>query len=587
MKKTLSFRFSFLAFTSLLSIISIFLEHIDNPGTGLFILVQAVDVLLVALICAELLVAYRNTTIKKAFIRVNLGKVLVTLAYILLLATSKVLVFSGSSATRFIPSSLVIILRNSFLFTKLLTRLKRFTTLLKRAAAHPSQYIVYSFVIVILVGTAAFMVPFTRAGGKGFGFVDSLFTSTSAVCVTGLSVIDVSAVMTRFGQIILLVLIQIGGLGIMILSYFAMFSIRRSLSIEDKYMLSYLLSEGDMARLGKSVGRIIAITFSAELIGAVLLFFAFDGIYQHPGERVFSAVFHSVSAFCNAGFSLFPTSLEGFSGNIAANLTVCGLIICGAVGFSAMSDLLGFGAGLFSRRRRRVLAGRVTRAAVRFSETTKVVLRWTLFLIISGMFMVFAFEFAGSFRGMSTGQKIMAAFFQSVTLRTAGFNTVPIPAVGLPVLMVMIIFMFIGGASGGTAGGVKINTVAVIRNYIASKIRGNRDTLVAQKYTLYEETVRKAFLLFFFGICAILVGTTLLSVWEKFPLEDILFEVVSAFGTVGLSRGITADIHTASRFVLIVLMFMGRVGMLTVFTALSRRRYADSMKRPAIDIMIG
>ena len=574
--------FQFLLITTLLSAASIILEQFKlNSLTIIFSM--SVDLALIAVLFLELIRAYRKSRLKSIFFRVNSLKIIFLILFIPLAVYGKVLFLSGSRLGRYLPPAALIVLRNIIILAILAARMRAFGKVLKRAAASPSRYIVLSFAVVIAIGTVVFLLPISRSGGGGLNFMQSFFTATSAVCVTGLSVIDVSAELSAFGQGALLALIQVGGLGIMILSFFAVFSIARRLSVENKYMLSYLLSEDDMAMLGSAVTKIIIITFSAELIGTALLFISFRDICSNVQDRIFFAVFHSVSAFCNAGFSLFSDSLEGFSGNILANLTVCGLIIAGALGFSALSELFssmkivkskGFGSVLKRKKER-------------FSPNSRLVFNWTFFLIFSGFLLIFIFEFSSSFLGRGTGEKLLASLFQSVTLRTAGFNTVPIGTLSVPLVLLMMAYMFIGGASGGTAGGIKINTAAVLKSYVVSRLAGSGTTRYSSKLSIPERTARDAFLLFLFGIIAIFCGTIIIAAVEDFQLTDILFEAVSAFATVGLSRGITADTGTISRIVLILLMFLGRVGPLTIFAAASRPVEDKRIELPAAEILVG
>ncbi len=574
-------RFSFLFWTSLFSVVSIVLEQLQEHSVFLFLTVQAADFLIALALVLELVVIYRKTLLKKVFFRVNLLKIVFTAVFLLFFIYSKLADYGSQGFARIFPPSILVIVRNGFLLVKLITRLRKFTETLKKAVAHPSQYIAFSFLLVILVGTLLLLLPFSGENG-GLSFVEGLFTSVSAVCVTGLSVIDVSQVLSRFGQIVLLLLIQIGGLGIMILSFFAMFSIRRKISIEDKYMLSYLLSEDDMEMLGNAVKRIIFITFTAEFIGGVFLFLSFRDTYPHVSERLFSAVFHAVSAFCNAGFSLFSSSFEGFSANIAVNLTVMGLIVIGALGFSNVYEIM-----TIIKKKREKRNRLLSRGGKTLSLTAGIIIRWSLVLVFSGMIIIFLLEFTGSMSGLSTGKKFLTALFQSITLRTAGFNTIPISSLGLSTIIFMMMFMFIGGASGGTAGGAKINTFVVLKSFLVSRLKGRSRTLLCKNTCLDEETVQKAFLLVFFGIGLIFTASLLMSIWEPFRFEDILFEVVSAFGTVGLSRGITADINVLSRIIIIILMFTGRVGPLTVFAAVSRDKNREHLAYPSIDFMVG
>ncbi len=419
------------------------------------------------------------------------------------------------------------------------------------------------------------MLPFAVRGGSGLSPIDALFTATSAVCVTGLIVVDTAAAFSVWGRVILLLLIQIGGLGIMILSYFALFSARQRISLEEKLLLSYLLSEKNMNQLAGRVRSIIFATFLIEGLGALLLFPYFLESRGGGAEAFFYALFHAVSAFCNAGFALFSDSLEGMRGSLVVNFTVAGLIIFGGLGFSVLSESC-------SRLRERVKGSQMK---IPLSLNTQIVLIGTGILLLLGTLLFYGLEHDGVLAELPTGTQYLAAFFQSVTLRTAGFNTVAIGSLAGGSLLVMMLFMFIGAAQGSTAGGIKINTVAVIAAYVKSVLTGRRD-VVLSKYSVDLRQVQKAFLVFLFALSTIFLGVCLLSFFEEESLEKLLFEAVSAFGTVGLSTGITKALSSAGKAVIIVLMFFGRLGPLTILSAAAKSKKRAAVSYPRGDISL-
>ncbi|MFP4490718.1 MAG: TrkH family potassium uptake protein [Spirochaetaceae bacterium] len=488
--------------------------------------------------------------------------------------------------------------------TLLFPRRHRVSSLFEGFALKPAQTILLSFFLVIIAGTLLLMLPFSTADTGGLSFIDALFTSTSAVCVTGLIVVDTATVFSIWGKITVLLLIQIGGLGIMILSYFAVFSTRQRISLEEKMLLSYMLSEENMNSLSKRVRSIIYATFAIEAAGALLLLPSFLEARGEVGESIFFSIFHAVSAFCNAGFALFTDSFEGMSGNAAVNGTLALLIILGGISFAVIIEVT----TAFRGRLRKVLralrlrlpngkigienrgaakksAGDLPQKPAGLSLNSKVVLAGTAILLLLGMFLFYGGEHGGVLAELSTAEQYLAAFFQSVTLRTAGFNTVPIGSLAAGTITIMMVFMFVGAAQGSTAGGIKINSAAVILSYVKAVLAG-RDDVVLLRYSISSEQIKKAFLVLLFGIISIGVGTTVLSFSEQQNYVDILFEAVSAFGTVGLSRGITSSLTWTGKTVIVILMFLGRLGPLTILAAAAKPPGGVSISYPRGDISI-
>jgi len=398
-------------------------------------------------------------------------------------------------------------------------------------------------------------------------------------------VVDTATAFSTVGHIVILLLIQIGGLGIMILSFFMAFILRRSLSIEDKFLIAYMTSEKDMRNLGRSITAILYITLSIEAVGAVLLLLGFAPALGFNLQTAFTAVFHAVSAFCNAGFSLFSDSLEGFSSNTLVNLVVCALIIAGGLSFVVIVDLRDRGAErlrrLFGKR------GGGSRVLARsFSLNTRVVLAGTAILLGLGTLLIYAFEHRHVLAGYDLKTQYLSAFFQSVTLRTAGFNTVPFGGLRNPTYLLMMVFMFIGAASGSTAGGVKINSIALFLGYVRSLLR-DRQEVTLFSYSLAKDLVLRALLILLFGLLSVLAGMLILSLSEDAPFVKICFETVSAFGTVGLSAGITSELSNVGKCVIIVLMFVGRVGPLTLLAGAAQRARKVQVRYPVGDILIG
>ncbi|MFO7850182.1 MAG: potassium transporter TrkG [Spirochaetia bacterium] len=494
----------------------------------------------------------------------------------------------------------------------LLLRWGRVPYLFEGFTLKPAQTILISFLFVIFTGTLLLMLPFSTIEAGGLSFIDALFTSTSAVCVTGLIVVDTATVYSIWGRVILLLLIQAGGLGIMILSYFAIFSARQRISLEEKLLLSYMLSEKNMNSLSTRVRSIIYATFAIEAAGALLLLPAFMENRDSLGESLFFSLFHAVSAFCNAGFALFTDSFEGMSGNVGVNFTVTLLIILGGISFAVIIEVTAalrdrlkkalrtVGVVLPGNRHKteepssprrpagrtsRLPAGESSRRPARLSLNSMVVLAGTGILLLFGMLLFYGGEHGGVLAELPTGEQYLAAFFQSVTLRTAGFNTVPIGSLTMGTLTILMVFMFIGAAQGSTAGGIKINTAAVIFSYVKS-VLSEKNEVVLLRYSISSEQVKKAFLVLLFGIASITMGSVILSFSEHQNYSDILFEAVSAFGTVGLSRGITSSLSWTGKSVIVVLMFLGRLGPLTILAAATKPASGVSISYPRGNISI-
>jgi trk system potassium uptake protein TrkH len=475
---------------------------------------------------------------------------------------------------------------------KVFTRIRKLSSFISSVITQPAQTIVLSFVLVIAVGTLVLMMPFVTNDGAGLAFVEALFTATSAVCVTGLIVVDTATVLTVGGQIVVLVLIQIGGLGIMILSFFTIYVFRRSVSVENKLLISYMLSEKNLNSLAGALKRIIGITFAIELAGAVLLLPLFADEAGSLGEGLFFAVFHAVSAFCNAGFALFSDSLVGFANRPAINAVIAALIIAGGLSFAVVSDALGAVGHTLREWGRRiedlVRRRRYPRPNARYtlSVNSRAVLLTSGSLLLAGLILFYAIEHGRSLSDQPTGTQYLVSAFQSVTLRTAGFNTVDLGGLANTSYLAMMAIMFIGGASGSTAGGIKVNTVAVIVGYLRSLRRGEEQTVLF-KHSIPAGQVATAFTVLVFGVVAVCLAAAVLALTEPFALVDILFESVSAFATVGLSTGITGGLSIAGRLVIIGLMFIGRLGPLTLFSALSARARKTGVLYPSADLSVG
>ncbi len=513
-------------------------------------------------------------------LRARLPNLLFLLGFTALFAYNKVLHFSRQEAGYGTLQAGLLIVRNAFLLLKVFSRVRRLAAFVRGLTAQPARTVLLSFVLVILVGTLLLMIGLATPDGRGLPLIDALFTSTSAVCVTGLVVVDTATAYTFYGKLVLLGLIQVGGLGIMVLSFFVAFVTRRALSVEDRFLLSYMTNEHDLSNLGRSVLGIVITTLLIEAFGAVLLFAGFRPLLGGGPATAFTAVFHAVSAFCNAGFSLFSDSLEGFRADPFVNVVICLLIIGGGLSFAVIFDLR-------DRLRERLrLPGAPTGHRRPLGVNTRTVLAGTALLLVAGTFLVYLSEHGGVLRPLDTGTQYLAAFFQSVTARTAGFNTIPFGGLRTSTYLILMCLMFVGGASGSTAGGVKINALSVIVVHVRAVLR-DREQATLFGHSVSRDLVLRAFLILLFAIFAVVAGILVLSATESAPFVHLCFEAVSAFATVGLSAGVTPGLSIVGKLVLIVLMFVGRVGPLTILVAAIRGARKVEIGYPTADILVG
>jgi trk system potassium uptake protein len=407
--------------------------------------------------------------------------------------------------------------------------------------------LVYGFAGIIAIGTILLMLPISSRSGLWTPFVDSLFTATSAVCVTGLVVVDTLDHWNFFGQLVILILIQIGGLGFMTVATVLLMAARRRIGLRQRMLISESAGISVFGGIVRLTRNIAYFTLIAEAVGAAIFFTRFSTQYGWQ-TGLWKSIFQSIAAFNNAGFDLFGgfRSLTGYQSDYLVLLTTAGLIILGGISFLSLANI--------SR----------ARGLHHSSVDTKIVLLVTGILLFLGTAAVLLTEFNSpeTLGALPWPLKILNAFFQSTTSRTAGFNSVNIGAMAADTLFFVMILMFIGGASGSTAGGIKVNTAGLIMATIWNTIRG-KEFPGAFDREFTAQQVYRAMTLLILSLLVIAVAVLILSVTEKFSFIRILFESVSAFGTVGLSTGITPDLSTIGRLIIIAVMFIGRIGPLT------------------------
>lgn len=421
----------------------------------------------------------------------------------------------------------------------------------------PPQILLMGFVGLILIGTILLMLPIASTTGASLSFVDALFMSTSATCVTGLTVVDTGNYFSLFGQIVLILLIQIGGLGVMTMTtLFAVISGRR-IQLRSRLLTQESLSKLTMGGVVRLVKIIVYTTLGIECLGAVLLSLSLYPDYGFYG--IYLGLWHSISAFCNAGFDIMGgQTIFHYHTNAFFCLTICALIILGGIGYSVMMEV-------YTKRHWHS-----------WSLHTKIVLSTTLLLLIVGTLMCFLTEFTARDLSWSEGlQHLLDSFFLATTARTAGYTLQNIGALHESTLFLVIILMFIGASPGSTAGGVKTTTVAIIYATIKSIIVGDNKVVLFKRRIEYDLII-KALSVFVLASLAIAVVTMSLCLLENLPFMNILFEVTSAFATVGLSTGITESLSNYSKIALIVMMLLGRLGVLTFLMALTLRRHKDT-----------
>jgi trk system potassium uptake protein TrkH len=451
----------------------------------------------------------------------------------------------------------------------------------------PIRLLLVSFLALIGLGALALKLPWATPQGLPIGWVDALFTATSAACVTGLAVRDTGSGFTGFGQGVILVLIQLGGMGMMTFSLFVFTLLRGRISLAHRSVVESTLAgpagATDIAGLLRLVVRFTLVT---EGLGAAALTARFAFEMPWP-TALWKGVFHSISAFCNAGFALQPDSLSPWRADPVVNLVVMALVVAGGIGFLVVFDLWEMAREIRHRpvgRRRRSL-----------SLHSKVVLVVTGVLLVGGALVLYLLERRRLLAGMGPGEALLVSLFQSVTTRTAGFNTVDLVALSPGTLFTMILLMFVGGSPGSTAGGLKTTTLAVLALAAWSRLRG-RKHINAFRRTLGTRTVGDTLSIAMAGIVTVVVALFVLLLAEtpgslvrenRAVFFDYLFETVSALATVGLSTGVTASLHTGGRLLVTLMMYLGRLGPLTVATALVEAEPLDDWQYPEENVMVG
>lgn len=457
----------------------------------------------------------------------------------------------------------------------------------KRSFLNPAQLFIISFLGLIFMGTFLLMLP--KATHHGISFIDALFTSTSAVCVTGLIVVDTSTFFTPFGQTLIMLLIQAGGLGILTFASYFSYFFKGGSTYENQIALSDMTNTEKMGEVFTTVKRILLVTFWVEFIGAILIYVNLDaGLTPSFSERVYFSVFHAISAFCNAGFSTLSAGMmeTGFVSNYSLQLIIVFIFVFGGLGFPIVINAVRYIKHILGRYVLKILEGQSNYKHWILTLSNKINLVTTGILILLGTLLIFIMEFdnvLGEHKGIG---KLITALFTATTPRTAGFNSVDFSQLHFSSVILIIFLMWIGASPASTGGGIKTSTFAIATlNYI-SLARGKLKIEVFRR-EVADISVRRAFAVMSLSLVVIGIAIFLIARFDKhLPLLDIAFECFSAYSTVGLSLGITAKLSTASKMVIINTMFIGRVTMLTILIALFKKVRPGNYSYPSDEILI-
>ncbi len=449
---------------------------------------------------------------------------------------------------------------------------------------NPAQLFVALYVMIIILGTVLLMMP--NATYEGITFTDALFTSTSAFCITGLIVVDTGTWFTTFGQVVILLLIQLGGIGIMTFTSFFRYLFSGETTYGDQLLLKDITSSDQLTEVFRTIRIIIIFTLVIEAFGAIFIYMSLDGtLFGSLEERIYFSVFHSISGFCSAGFTIMTDSLyhNAFRFNYSLHLIIAFLFIAGGLGFPIIFNFVRY---LKNLLRNRMLNERRIHIPWVLNITTRIVLVATVILLVSGTLLFYFFEYDNTLAAHDGAGKIITAFFGAATPRSAGFNTVDTSALALPTVMMVMLFMWIGAGPGSTGGGIKVTSFAVAVMNVVSMARG-KDRIEVYGREISQATVGRAFAFMLLSFLMIGASVFLITIIEREQdLLPVAFECFSAYGTVGLSMGITGELENASKLIIVVNMFTGRLGMLIILYSLLKNVKHLNYRYPAEGVLI-
>ncbi|TNE81154.1 MAG: ATPase [Bacteroidetes bacterium] len=451
---------------------------------------------------------------------------------------------------------------------------------LGRIKLRPTTIFLFSFIALIFIGTALLMLPAVNTEGVSLNFIDAFFTATSASCVTGLIVVDTANFFNAKGQFIIMVLFQVGGLGIISFATFFATFMKKGVGLRQQSMLKELFDNESLMGTVSLLRKVVFYTVTIELISIILIYnFWGDYPFSSDGKRWFFSIFHGISAFCNAGFSLFSNGLYelGIRNNYMLHLCIALTIFFGSLGFPALRDIFEV----------KNVRERLSKPWKKWKLSTQIAFYSSLVLIAFGAVMFFFLEQNNTLAETELFPAVITSIFQSVTTRTAGFNTVDFGLLSQPILIIFIFLMFIGASSGSTGGGIKTSSFVVIFSAIIATVTGRKEVTMGRR-SISRELIFKAFSVFIFSASYIFVCVVILTIVEpEIPVLSLVFEEVSAFATVGLSTGITNQLSSFSKLVLVSSMFVGRIGILSLAFSLSVPVKSNAYRYPDTHIMIG
>lgn len=573
-----------LTIAGLCALAGLVVEHGLYPRPAHAALAEILSLLALAFFAWELVLAWRQRRSVRDFLRQRWPAVALSALVVLQLVLVAVFgeqLLTGRALAWLRPTSLMqlfLAVVQVYVLGLLLVNLPRLHTRFAQLRIRPGLAFLLVFAVAIVAGSGLLCLPRATPPEAPITYLDALFTSTSAVCVTGLAVRDTGTEFTRFGQVVILVLIQLGGLGIMSVAGAMALLFGRGIGIRETSLMQEVFQLPALAEVGGTLRFIVLWTLSTEALGAALLYGGLQSLIPDPGERAFCAIFHAVSAFCNAGFSTYADSLIGWSSRPFLLLVVAALIVIGGLGFTVMLDLI--------LALRAVGQGRPRSQRPRLRLQTRIVVAWSAWLVGGGAALLLLLEGRGGLAGGPWTERVTHAIFQSATCRTAGFNSVDLAGVGSAALFLMIVLMFIGGGSGSAAGGVKVTTLATVAAEIRSIAAGRRQVRLRDR-ELDDVDCQRATVVVTTSALVAAAGTFVLLLTEGADLLAVAFEVISALGTVGLSLGLTPHLTAAGKLVVILLMFVGRLGVLTLAYGLVRPARDAAVRLPGARLMIG
>ncbi len=568
----------------------ILLFGFDKPLLPAWIL-HALQVVLLCVFVVEKIIRMFNATSKAQFGRANWYEI----PLLLLLAVAVIGAGRWFAPTKAETTAVRHFAAGIYLVLQVVIKLCRTSINLAASGRNPTQTLIASFVVLIISGAGLLMLPAATRGSQNLSFVDSLFTSTSATCVTGLIVKNTGQDFSLMGQVVILTLIQLGGLGIVVFGAVLALLLGQAFSVRESVAMQDLLNTRTLSRIGNMIAFIFIGTVLIEAVGATTLFWMWDDSPNWSGmqhNQWFCSIFHSISAFCNAGFSLFTKSFVRYNRGWQVYTVICPLIILGGLGFSVLYDLVNIAADRIKRLLKKCFIKQYRfsmKAPKRIQLQTKIVLTVSAGLIVLGALAILFFE---RYAGHSNSEQkvgVLGALFQSITARTAGFNTVDIKGLSASSKFILILLMFIGGSPGSTAGGIKTVTLAVVVMTTIAALRKRPEVEMFNR-SVRVVVVGRAITVTLLFVAVLFIATLALSVTENsngFSMSDIMFEAGSALGTVGLTTGITPSLTNAGKLIIITTMLIGRLGPLTLLAMLTFNLKPARYSYPDESIIVG